>query len=111
MLKVGCKKIERFALTGAQGSAGLDDRLRRLDTGALRGVEVLLVADDLAGAAIQVVKQEIARAAEARVEQYIEVVAGGGEDQFHCLPRSGIGALILAYANYKNKEILPDASF
>ena len=74
----------RAAMPGDERvGARLDDRLCRLDAGALCGVEILLVADDPAGAALQVVKQEIARPTEAGVEQRIEVVSGRGEDQFH----------------------------
>ena len=64
--------------------AGLGDGLRGLDAGTLRGVQILLVADDVESFAFQVVKKEIASAPETRIKRGVESGAGGGKDDLHC---------------------------
>ena len=83
----GCfKHAKRFraAMTGDEAAgARLDDGLRGLNTSTLRGILVLVIADDFTGFALQVENEEVARAAEARIEWSRKAVALGGENDFH----------------------------
>ena len=83
----GCfKHAKRFraAMTGDEAAgARLDDVLRGLDAGALRGILVLVVADDFNGFALKVEDEEVTCAAEARIEWGRKAVALGGEYNFH----------------------------
>ena len=80
------KHAKRFraAMTGNEAAgARLDDGLRGLNTSTLRGILVLVVADDFTGFALKVEDEEVTCAAEARIEWGRKTVALGGEYDFH----------------------------
>ena len=61
----------------------LDDGLCRLDAGPLCCIEILLVADDLKGLRRQVIDEKTPGTPETWVLRRIEILARGGEGQFH----------------------------